>query len=93
MRGAFESAKVEAATGYLSIHLSGASFCFEEGWKMGSVCGGDVDGVMFETEQIEMDIKKLTETVFSHTLDERSHVVQAHGGKWFSPHQERKRQR
>jgi hypothetical protein len=54
MRGAFESAKVQAATGYLSIHLSGASLCFEERLKMGSVCGGDVNGVMFETEQIEI---------------------------------------
>jgi hypothetical protein len=54
MRGAFESTKVEAATGYLSIHLGGASLWSEDGLKKESVCGGDVNGVMFETEQIEV---------------------------------------
>ena len=53
MRGAFESAKVEAATVHLSIRPGGSSLWFEDGLKKESVCGGDVNSVMFETEQIE----------------------------------------
>jgi hypothetical protein len=54
LRGTFDGARLDAVAGRLSIHLGGASLWFEERLKKGSVSGGDVDGVVFDTEQVEI---------------------------------------
>jgi hypothetical protein len=54
LRGTFDGARLDAVAGKLSIHLGGASLWFEEGVNKGSISGGDVDGVVFDTEQVEV---------------------------------------
>jgi hypothetical protein len=54
LRGTFDGTRLDTGAPKLSIHLGGVSLWFEPGLKSGSISGGDVDGVVFETEGIEI---------------------------------------